>query len=101
MWVLGLTEDLEARVLKESPGQHTASRRTSLARRATGLAETAGAGRWASSESARRSSKNVPKLEQDVTTVLLYDNRHFDGRRGKNDKIDYCDHPTRNSNAMG
>ena len=50
MCALGLTEDLEARVLKGKPGQHTASDGASYARRVTGLAETAGAGRRVSSE---------------------------------------------------
>ena len=48
--LLGLTEDLEARVLKGSPGQHTAGDGAPHARWATGLAETAGAGRRVSSE---------------------------------------------------
>ena len=56
MWVLALAEDLEARALKiecsnESSGQYTASEVASHARQATGLAETAGAGRWVSTES--------------------------------------------------
>ena len=36
---------------KESSGQHTASEGVSQSRRATGLAETTGAGRWVWSES--------------------------------------------------
>ena len=83
----------------ESPGHHTARGGTSHARRAAGLAETAGAERWESSESASRSSREVPKIEQHVTTVLLYENRRFDSRCGKNEK--YSDHQTHNSNAMG
>ena len=61
VWVLGLRVNLEARVLKRKPRHHTASGGTSHARRATGLAETAGTGQSVSSESAR-SSRNVPKL---------------------------------------
>ena len=51
VYVLGLAEDLEARVVKSSPqtkasGQHTACEGASHGRRATGLAKTARAGRW-------------------------------------------------------
>ena len=54
MCVVALAEDLEARALKSSAqtnsGQHTESECASHARRATGLAETAGTRRWVSSE---------------------------------------------------
>ena len=48
--VLGLTEGLQARVLKGKPREHTTSDGAPHARRATGFADTAWAGRRVSSE---------------------------------------------------
>ena len=49
----------------ENSGQHTASEVASHARQATGLAETAGTGRWVSSESVpAENPRRVHYLEQ-------------------------------------
>ena len=49
--VLGWLKTWKLECSNESSGQHTASEGASHARQATGLADTAGAGRWVSSES--------------------------------------------------
>ena len=85
----------------ENSGQHTASEVASHARQATGLAETAGTGRWVSSESVPTENPRrfhyledkaiFMKSSQGSTTcvVLLYcctSKDVVDGRRGKNEK---------------
>ena len=107
MCILVLAEDLEARAPKSSAQtkisrQHTASEGASHARRATGLAETAGAG-WVSSKSVPTENprcfhyleqsdrqEKFSMFQQDVyycciAAVLLYQYRQFDGRHGKNE----------------
>ena len=105
MWVLALAEDLEARALKiessnESSGQYTASEVASHARQATGLAETAGAGRWVSSESVpTKNPRRFHHLEQMaifkkrsqglttcISALLLYQYRHCGRPQWKNEK---------------
>ena len=85
------------RVLKRKSGQHTASEGASHARRAAGLAETAGAGWWVSSKSVpTENPRRFHYLEQSdlqekfsmfsnmcITAVLQYQYRHFDDRREK------------------
>ena len=69
----------------ESSGQHTASVGASHTRRATGLAETAGAGRWVSSESVPTENprsfhylqqgdlqEKFPRFNMRIAAVLLY-----------------------------
>ena len=59
MCVWGLTEDLEARALKGKPRATHQERKRVPARRATGLAETAGAGRRVSSETVPTDNRGV------------------------------------------
>ena len=103
-WRLG-SSSAEIECSNESSGQHTASECASHPRRTTGLAETAGARRWVSSELV--STENPGRLhylEQGdlhekfprfnnmcITSVLL--DIIVDGRRGKRKVRDYD--PTR------
>ena len=94
----------------ESSGQHTSNEGASHARRATGLAKTAGAGQWASSgtvptENPRRLHylehgdlrEKFPRFKNVcITAVLLYHSIDIvDGRRGKKRKIRDYDCSTR------
>ena len=88
-WRLG-SAGAEIECSNESSGQHTASEGVSRARRATELAETAGAGRWVSSESVPTENprrfqylehddlqENFPRFNNMCTTaVLLCQYRH-------------------------
>ena len=108
-----MAEDLEARALKiecsnESSGQYTASEVASHARQATGLAETAGAGRWVSSESVPTENprrfqylehddlqENFPRFNNMCTTaVLLCQYRHCRRPPWEKRKIRDYDHST-------
>ena len=104
MCVLALAEDLEDRTLKSSaqtkaPGNtpRAKARPTQDGRR--GSQRTAGAGRWVSSKSVpTENPRRFHYLEQSdlqekfsmfnmcINAVLLYQYRHFDGCRGKNEK---------------
>ena len=96
------------RVLKKNSGQHTASKGASQPRRATGFAETAGAGRWVSSESVpTQNPRHFHYLEQGylqekfprfnnmcIIAVLLYQCRHCRRLPWEKRKIRDCDHST-------
>ena len=104
--VVVLAEDLVARALKSSgprkaPGSTTrANARPTYARRATGLAETTGAGRWCRANRFRRKTRGVfitgskaifNNSSQCLTSCvsLLYWCTSIDivdGRRGQNEK---------------
>ena len=108
-WRFG-SSSAEIECSNESSGQHTGSECASDARRATGLAETAGARRWVSSElSPTVYPGRFQCLEQGdlqeklqmfnnmcITAVLLYHSIDIvDGRRGKKRKIRDYDCSTR------
>ena len=106
-WRLG-SSSAQIECSNESSGQHTASEGASHARRATGLAETAGAGRWVSSESVpTENPRRFHYLEQGdlqekfprfnnmcVTAVLLYQYRHCRRPPWEKRKIRDYDHST-------
>ena len=93
----------------ESSRQDTANESASHARRTTGLVETAGAGRWVSSESApTENPRHFHYLEQGylqetsprfdnmcITAVLLYQCRHRRRPLWEERKVRDSDHSTR------
>ena len=91
----------------ESSGHHTASECTSHARRVTGLADTAGARQWVSSELVPTENpgrfhylqqgdlqENFPRFNMCISPVLLYQYRHY-CRQPPWEKRKIRDHDTR------
>ena len=106
-WRLG-SSSAQIERSNESSGQQNASEDASHARQATGIAETAGAGRWVSTESVPTENSrrfhyleqgDLKKSSQGLTTriaaVLLYQYTHCRRPPWKKRKIRYFDHSTR------